>query len=296
MSFGPISSTIKKFTGEDKGGEKTMSKETLAIKLFSQGKTPVDVVVELDMGPDEASRIFRDFWNLTNQYRLSSVYGEIENDIPSFLNLFRLASERGYTEKDISGLMQHSNQIPSLRKTVQSLEKDIQVLLQKKESASSEYRDLQNKLEECKNQVQQGNLEMDELNHKIKVQSAYLTVTGNSIDNMLNGKSYLKINDVVERKVTEILKSKGDLLVTSIVAAILAISTHHDKEILMDYFGYSYNNGNDFDDKNKLERSLYSLEIYIQSNHSPLIEITHLLHKTLIKIAQNRIFPPLPKL
>jgi hypothetical protein len=138
-------------------------------------------------------------------------------------------------------------------------------------------------------------MELDGLNQKIRIQSSYLTVTQNSINNMLNGEKYLKINDVVGQKVTEILKSKGDLLIASFVAAIIAISTHRDKEVLMHYFGHCYNNGDDFDDKNKLELSLESLERYIRLNHSPLIEITDLLCKTLVKVAQNRIFPPLPK-
>jgi hypothetical protein len=135
MSFGSISSTIKKFTGEDKNKEKTMSKETRAIKMYSKGTTPVDVVIEVDMEPGEASRIFRDYWNLTDQYQLSSVYDEIESDLPSFLDLFRMARENGYTENDISELMQQSNQIPSLRETVRSLDKDVEALEQKKELA-----------------------------------------------------------------------------------------------------------------------------------------------------------------
>ena len=48
MSFGDISSIIKKHTGEDKEIEKTISKYTQAIKLYYKGKTPLDVVIELD--------------------------------------------------------------------------------------------------------------------------------------------------------------------------------------------------------------------------------------------------------
>src|SRR4051812_8800388 len=86
MSFGDISSIIKKFTGEDQ--EKITSKDTQAIKLFSQGKTPVDVVIELDLISDEVNRVYREFWKLKRLYQLYSIYDEIKNDVPSLLKLF----------------------------------------------------------------------------------------------------------------------------------------------------------------------------------------------------------------
>lgn len=138
MSFGDISKIIKKFTGEDNvGKEKTISKDTQAIKLFSQGKTPVDVVIELDIPTDEANRIYRDFWKLKRLYQLNIIYDEIKNDMPSFLKLFRMIKDKGIAEKDIIGLFQYSNQIPSLGRIVQSLYKKINVLTQQKDIATS---------------------------------------------------------------------------------------------------------------------------------------------------------------
>ena len=59
-SFAAINSIIKKHTGEDKDKEKTLSKDTQAIKLYSQDKTPVDAVIELDVHPEEAKRVYRE--------------------------------------------------------------------------------------------------------------------------------------------------------------------------------------------------------------------------------------------
>ncbi|HET7148450.1 MAG TPA: hypothetical protein VFI73_08125 [Candidatus Nitrosopolaris sp.] len=39
------------------------SKNTQAIKLFSEGKTPVDLVIRLDLPADEVQEIYRQFWN-----------------------------------------------------------------------------------------------------------------------------------------------------------------------------------------------------------------------------------------
>jgi transposase len=47
VSFGDISATIKEFAGESQvqKDKKNPSKDTKAFKLFSQGKTPVEVLL-----------------------------------------------------------------------------------------------------------------------------------------------------------------------------------------------------------------------------------------------------------
>ena len=66
MSFGDISATIKEFAGESQvqKDKKNPSKDTKAFKLFSQGKTPVEVAIKLDTGADETDRLYREYWKL----------------------------------------------------------------------------------------------------------------------------------------------------------------------------------------------------------------------------------------
>jgi hypothetical protein len=68
MSFAAIISIIKKHTGEDNDKEKTISKDTQAIKLYSQGKSPVDAVLKLYISPEEAKRFYREFCMLKDQH------------------------------------------------------------------------------------------------------------------------------------------------------------------------------------------------------------------------------------
>jgi predicted HTH domain antitoxin len=66
---------------------KSKSKATQATKLFSEGKTPVDVVVTLDLQSDEVQEIYRDFLKLQNMHELVKVFDEMQNFLPSFLEL-----------------------------------------------------------------------------------------------------------------------------------------------------------------------------------------------------------------
>ncbi len=89
MSPGSISSIIKKSNGEEE--TKPVSKDTQARKLFSQGKTPLDVSNELDLGVEEIERIYRDFWKLKGLYEIDTAYEEgIKNNIPSFPTFYRI--------------------------------------------------------------------------------------------------------------------------------------------------------------------------------------------------------------
>ena len=42
------------------------SPECQAFKLFSEGKTPVEVVIALDLPADKVQAIYREFWELNN--------------------------------------------------------------------------------------------------------------------------------------------------------------------------------------------------------------------------------------
>ena len=101
MSFTAISTIIKKHTGEDKDKEKTTSKDTKALKLYSQGKKPLDVAVKLELSADEARRLYREFWKLKGLHQFDATYEEIKNDMPSYLRLFRMMKKEGFAEKDI---------------------------------------------------------------------------------------------------------------------------------------------------------------------------------------------------
>src|SRR5581483_129748 len=87
MSFRDISAIINKYkdkidreTGqtqvkEDDCDIKSKSKETQAMKLFSEGKDTVYVKIGLDLPAEEVESIYRDFWRLKNMHVLSAAEG-----------------------------------------------------------------------------------------------------------------------------------------------------------------------------------------------------------------------------
>jgi FAD/FMN-containing dehydrogenase len=66
------------------------SKITQAIKLFLEGKTPVEVVIALDLPADQVRAIYREFWELKEMHRLAQIYEEAKYDLHSLLRLHKI--------------------------------------------------------------------------------------------------------------------------------------------------------------------------------------------------------------
>jgi hypothetical protein len=109
--------------GKDDYDIESKSKNTRAIKLFSEGKTPVDVAVGLDLPADEVQEIYRQFLGLKNMHKLVEVYDEMQNYLPSLLELFRIIESRGMNKNDILNVLTiiNTGQVPFLQKKVSSL-------------------------------------------------------------------------------------------------------------------------------------------------------------------------------
>src|SRR5581483_11755078 len=88
---------------------KSKSKVTQAINLFSEDKDLVDVVIALDLQPDQVREIYRQFLKLKDMHELVEVYDGMQNFLPSLLELFRLVLNRGLNVNDVIDILRIIN-------------------------------------------------------------------------------------------------------------------------------------------------------------------------------------------
>ena len=94
LSFSDIGTIIRREDGHHKDDDietrdlKNKSKDTKALFLFSRGKKPIDVSIELDLSASEVHNILEEFWALRDSHELVFVYNEIKTFLSSFLKLF----------------------------------------------------------------------------------------------------------------------------------------------------------------------------------------------------------------
>ena len=144
MSFGDIGKIINRIDGRDNDDRveakiniKNKSKDTQALFLFSIGKKPIEVAVELDLSASEVQNMLEEFWTLNDLHELALAYNEIRAYLPSFLKLFHCLKERRMLdEKHIFKLLRYADyDLSDLENRVQSLSNEITNLEGQKRNA-----------------------------------------------------------------------------------------------------------------------------------------------------------------
>ncbi|HYA84946.1 MAG TPA: hypothetical protein VEH06_16095 [Candidatus Bathyarchaeia archaeon] len=109
---------------------KSKSKTTQAIKLFSEGNSPVDVAIALDLPTDQVLAIYREFWELEGMYGLAQICEEAKYDVHDLLRLHRIAKVRGMEKRDIISVFDliKYNQLEDLQLKAENLRDEINML------------------------------------------------------------------------------------------------------------------------------------------------------------------------
>jgi hypothetical protein len=79
----------------------SIEKTTQAYRLFSEGKTPVEVAIQLSLSEKEATRFYTEYWRLKHLYNLYQIYKESKGDLSYILKLCRLAKRQGIRADNI---------------------------------------------------------------------------------------------------------------------------------------------------------------------------------------------------
>lgn len=143
MSVRDICKIIKKLNGESDSEKST---DVKAFKLFSEGKSLVEVAIELDLNANRIRKLYRDFLKMNHLGKVLSLYERIEPYLPHFLAFFEKACEKNITPQDVEKLVQYANHIPILEKKVKELNGLIDNLLRMRDSYESQTLNLQGQL------------------------------------------------------------------------------------------------------------------------------------------------------
>ena len=102
---------------------------TQAYKLFSEGKTPLEVAIELNLRESEATKFCREYWKLKQLHNLNMVYEETKGDIDPFLMLYKLAKRKGIGVRHVVDILAiANNDLPAIEERFKRLRNDISTL------------------------------------------------------------------------------------------------------------------------------------------------------------------------
>src|SRR5215211_2455369 len=168
MSFRDIGAVLKKEEEKERQKKQLDNKTTStdrdsnqrglsaqAYGLFSLGKNPVQVAIDLNLKESQATKYCREYWKLKGLYKLNLIYEEIKDEITYFLKLHRLSKAAGMSTEHVVNLLQIANN------DLQSVERRYQKLQRNVNHLESRELDESITLEELKSQIQDANHRLD---------------------------------------------------------------------------------------------------------------------------------------
>jgi transposase len=135
-----LNKVIEESKGEEQQGDTKQNQEenqqqehispsAKAYKLFSEGMTPLEVAIALNLGESEATKYYREYWKLRQLHNLNMVYEEVKDDIVSFLKLCKLAKRKGIGVRHVVNLLTiANNDLPAMERRFKRLGNDISAL------------------------------------------------------------------------------------------------------------------------------------------------------------------------
>jgi len=135
MSFRDIGAIINKAklqVERERGytnDEEPKSPESKAFKLFSEGKSPVEVAIALDQPGDRVRAMYREYWELTGRYELAQIYDEARYDVRGLLRLHKIVKDPGLGEKEIIKVLELAkyDELQNLQWKVEYLRNEVNV-------------------------------------------------------------------------------------------------------------------------------------------------------------------------
>lgn len=128
VSFSFISMVNKKRLGEDPTVNKKLSIPTQALKLFSEGKSVIEVIIILDRPSSEIRSYHYDYLRLRNMTYLVSLIVSYQESLPTITKLVRYLVQNPSTKDDLLESIKVVKDLPRLKAVRKQLENNIQTL------------------------------------------------------------------------------------------------------------------------------------------------------------------------
>ncbi len=128
VSFTFISMVKKKMLGEDPSVNKRLSVPTQALKLFSEGKSVIEVTIILDRPISEIQGYYNDYLRLRGVDFLVSLIEAHRGHLPTISKLIKYVIQNPFTKNDLIVALSLVTDINRLKSTKKNLEERIEYL------------------------------------------------------------------------------------------------------------------------------------------------------------------------
>jgi len=195
-------------------GELSMSVSSKAYKLFSEGKSPLEVAIALNLRADEVIEFYKECWYLKQLYDLNQIYLQTKGNIAPVVMLYKSMKAAGMNTEHVIKLLQVANSdLPRLEHRYQILEQEVKTLEYEKRNSGRVFQDLSNQVAAlgktfdsyCLSCQEEGAKLNDLKQKRIKLEGLVRQFENNNSE-------YIKIRKTAEEKVLTTLSHRKGIL------------------------------------------------------------------------------------
>lgn len=214
--------------------------EVKAYKLFSEGKSPVEVATKLNLSGSTVQQYYTQYWELENMHELNKIYNEIKDIMGYFVKLVRLAKKEHLTPEEVIGLINMSNDIQDLKRQYKQLN------VRKVELESILYAN-KDELKKLEDQITEATKIIERKSEIIERKSQILTELISQkqkleqyMEHIKSSQDYKEIEQIAANKVSELLSDNKQLLDYAFIAVVTVMRSNSDRRFLFETLQSSF--------------------------------------------------------
>jgi transposase len=201
-----------------KGNRMQLQKPSIssqAYRLFSEGKTPIQVAIELNLREAKTTRYYREFWKLNRLHSLNLIYEDIKDNIVPVEKLYRRIKKAGIKLEHAVNILELADyDLPVIEQRYQKLKGEVNTLERRRSEESASLRKIEYRKANAERTLRSlGVSYQKEAAKKDQLQWESMKLE-RLVELFRNKKEFQKIRNIVQEKVDgSLLDSKGLLRV-----------------------------------------------------------------------------------
>lgn len=223
------------------GEYQSLSHSSQAYKMFSEGSTPIQVAITLNLREKDVNEYYREYWILNAMYCLYQIYEEIKDDIWSVVELSRQMKAAGKNIAHAIRLLEISNNyIPSIEHRIRELEREETTLNIRIQQAAKTFQEFNDSILNEKKTLEQYQMET----RQVKQELGHLNMEKIKLENFIeffhnSDEAYLKIKQIVKHEIEHIMAIPVRQLLSFALASIFESSRRHPEKLRSLYYNMS---------------------------------------------------------
>ena len=220
------------------GLDESTSIHSRAFELFSEGKTPLQVAITLNLEAETAIQYHQQYYMLLGCTEFTKVYLQIKDNPWPYVNLVKLAQNSGMSDGEVIELLKIANgHLPRVRLEYDRLKAELNSLENEKSNSAKDYHRLCNEISGMETAVDQFQLTIKESkDEKAKLELQKIRLQNFVKDFQDNNTEYNKVKLAIKGQLEYVLVDRSQLLRIAVQSVIELLRLDPQK-----FHSYYYN-------------------------------------------------------